>query len=103
MTTPTSATAVDSAASRVKSELTVTSDGKWTRDGQFFCPLELYAVVKQGDDGNMDFFDFLAGRWSGVVSPTTVTCNRAFAESVAAHKNAKVRVYSLVSHPAERG
>lgn len=88
--------------SSVKHTLTVTSDGKWTRDGQIFCPLELYAVVRCPCD-EMDFFDFLDGRWSGVVSPTTVTCNRAFAESVAAHKNAKVRVYSLVSHPVERG
>lgn len=41
--------------------LTGTSDGKWTRDGKCFNPLELYAVVRQGGDDDLDFFDFLDG------------------------------------------
>ena len=79
--------------------LTVTSDGKWTRDGKFFNPLELYAVVRQGCDDDLDFFDFLAGDWRGVVSQSTVTRNRAFADGVATRNHARVRVYSLVAHP----
>ncbi len=87
------------AASSVKCELTVTSDGKWTRDGRFYCPLEVYAVVQPGDDGDLDFFDFIAGRWAGVLSPTTVTCNRSFADGVATRQQARVRVFSMISHP----
>ena len=103
MTTPTTAASAGSAASKVECALTVTSDGKWTRDGKWYCPLELYAVVQLGQDGDLDFFDFLEGRWVGVVSPTTVTCNRSFANGVATRQQAKVRVFSLVSHPvAER-
>lgn len=79
--------------------MTVTSDGVWTRDGKFYCPLELYAVVQQGQDGDLDFFDFLEGRWVGVVSQSTVTRNRSFADGVATRQHARVRVYSLVAHP----
>ena len=57
--TPTASTG--SAASKVECVLTGTSDGKWTRDGKCFNPLELYAVVRQGGDDDLDFFDFLDG------------------------------------------
>lgn len=82
--------------------LTRTANGHWLRDGAFFNPLEVYAVVSPGGpDGELDFFDFLAGRWAAVLSPTTVTCNRAFADGVAVRQQARVRVYSLVSHSKE--
>ena len=97
--TPTTLEAAGLVDSKVKHTLTVTSDGKWTQDGKFFSPLELYAVVRRSNYADLDFFDFLAGRWAGVVSPTTVTCNREFADGVAKRNKARVRVYSLVSHP----
>jgi len=102
VTTPTTAASTGSAASKVECALTVTSDGKWTRDGKSYCPLELYAVVQQGQDGDLDFFDFLEGRWVGVVSQSTVTRNRSFADGVATRQQAKVRVFSLVEHPVTR-
>lgn len=83
--------------------LTRTANGHWLRDGFFFSPLELYAVVQQGADGYLNFFDFIAGQWSGVVLPTTVTCNRSFADGVATRQQARVRVYSLVAHPVAGG
>ena len=101
MTKPTCATTPETTAvaSSVKCELTVTSDGKWTRDGKCYCPLEVYAVVHQGGDGDLDFFDFIAGDWVGVLSPTTVTRNRSFADGVATRQHARVRVYSMIAHP----
>lgn len=97
-TTPT----IQAKASSAECALTVTSDGKWTRDGKFYCPLALYAVVQLGQDGDLDFYDFLAGRWAGVVSQSTVTRNRSFADGVATRQQAKVRVFSLVEHPVTR-
>ncbi len=98
-TTPT----IQAKASSAECALTVTSDGKWTRDGKFYCPLAVYAVVQQGGDGDTDFFDFIVGRWSGVLSPTTVTCNRSFADGVATRQQARVRVYSIIAHPVAGG
>lgn len=78
------------------------TNGYWLRDGTFFNPLELYAVVSPGGpDGELDFFDFLAGRWAGVLSPATVTCNRSFADGVATRNHARVRVYSLIANSKE--
>ena len=83
--------------------LTRTANGHWLRDGKSFSPLELYTVVRQGGDGDLDFFDFLEGSWRGVVLPSTVTCNRSFADGVATRNHARVRVYSLVAHPVAGG
>lgn len=95
--------ATQAKASSAECALTVTSDGKWTRDGKFYCPLAVYAVVQQGQDGDLDFFDFIAGDWVGVLSPTTVTRNRRFADGVATRQQARVRVYSMIAHPVAGG
>lgn len=90
-------------ASKANAVLTRTANGHWLRDGVFFSPLELYTVVRQGGDGDLDFFDFLEGSWRGVVLPSTVTCNRSFADGVATRHHAFVRVYSLVAHTVAGG
>ena len=88
------------ASSTVRDSTLLRLDGNrhWWEGAQPLCPLELYAVVDKSRN-DWYWFDFIEGRWSGVLTQNTVTKRKSFAQKTAEAYNAHVETYSLVRHP----